>query len=244
MKKVITAVVLIILICLAGTGIYFLLQNRQRVNQEVQHISVDEPVEMTKKIRMDSEVANVYLERIKEYQEKYLDSELSYDFVYFNRDDIPDLVVNMPGSWVTLWVFQDGNIYQPIEERPYGTFGINSYLYTEKEGILFYDDTDFGGAISNHIIEVYGNNLELSYTLRNTELNVEIDENDDDEFTRDILNDLQTNGGFYCNDEKISEEEYDTKILEISTSISVENILTETTMIYEEMEDILVENMR
>lgn len=74
--------------------------------------------------------------------------EKAFDFIYFNDDDIPDLVVNSVGYNVAVYCF-DGKEAKKVFNGGYGAFGLSSYNYIERESIVVWCDADFAG------LEVY-----------------------------------------------------------------------------------------
>lgn len=73
-----------------------------------------------------------------------------FGFIYFNDDDIPDLVVNSWGYSVSVYCF-DGKEAKQLFSGGYGAFGLNSYLYSERESVVEWSDMDYAG------LEVYSN---------------------------------------------------------------------------------------
>jgi len=160
----------------------------------------------SEKLEIDKEVKDDYLKIIEEYES---DSEIKYDLIYFNNDDIPDLVVDDVGYWVNLYLYNDGQVYNPIEMWPYGAGGNHGYDYTEKSGAIINYNTDYAGAILTKTIYVLNDNFELdAYSY--TDVGAEISE--DDEMYEQVMDSLENYGGYYLNDEKITEDEYNKKL--------------------------------
>lgn len=76
------------------------------------------------------------------------DSDYSNDYkfklVYFNDDDIPELVFDHSGYWLSVYEFIDGYVYC-IGGFGYGAFGKHGYDYFERCGVIINDDVDHAG---------------------------------------------------------------------------------------------------
>ena len=61
--------------------------------------------------------------------------EIKYDLVYVTDDDIPELLVDYSGYWISLYTYVDNNVYPIMEQEPYGAWG-RMYEYRDREGII------------------------------------------------------------------------------------------------------------
>ncbi len=73
-----------------------------------------------------------------------------YKLVYFDEDDIPELVVDNSGYMVSMYTFYDGDVYAPIVDWPYGAFGNVGYDYKVKGNLISNFDQDGAGAIGTY----------------------------------------------------------------------------------------------
>ena len=90
------------------------------------------------------------------YQDAYLartflcklenDGELEYDLIYFNEDDIPELVVST-GAFVSMYTYKEGCLYTLMDHWAYGAMGNAGYEYSPKKNSLRNYNTDFAGAL-------------------------------------------------------------------------------------------------
>ncbi len=73
----------------------------------------------------------------------------TYDLIYFDNDDIPELVAGLDGYWVSMYTFDknDGKVYQVIDRWGYGVMGNPGYEYLPKKNFLLNYNSDFAGAI-------------------------------------------------------------------------------------------------
>lgn len=104
------------------------------------------------------------------YQEAYtavskLDSFVSeattYDLIYVNDDEIPELSTGVSGSWVNLYTYHDGTVYILMDQWSYGGGGNHGYEYSpRKNSILNYNSdglisyTTYMQITDQHTLEV------------------------------------------------------------------------------------------
>lgn len=81
-----------------------------------------------------SEWKNAYRQIINQYQ-KEADSlsELRYNLVYLDADDIPELVVDCVGYWLSVYSYSSGQIYTIMDYAEYGLWG-RYYMYVPYSG--------------------------------------------------------------------------------------------------------------
>lgn len=161
----------------------------------------------------NSDYAKEYIKIIDKLKEKYTDSDLKCDLIYFNNDNIPDLVIGLPGYWVSLYIYEKGTVYNPIEEWAYGAMGNIGYDYIEKKAIVSNYNSDYAGAIGTNSIIILNSNNKFDYLVKR---GVGADLEPTDEMYEAVQKDLAETGGYYYNDKKISEEEYNNKLKELS----------------------------
>lgn len=162
--------------------------------------------------KMDTKLVQEYINIINDTEAENIDGKIKYDLIYFNNDDVPDLVVGEPGYWVRMFLYDNGKVYNPIEKWPYGAFGNSGYDYEEKRATIFNSNSDYAGAIMTSSIQILNSNYEFD-VLSVRALGAEIPE--DDPQYKDVIEDIKSSGGYYYNGEKITEEEYNNKYNEL-----------------------------
>ena len=73
--------------------------------------------------------------------------DLEYALIYFNDDDIPELVIDYPGYSVSMCSYRDGKLVYSINAWPYGAFGNSGYDYYEKGNLAIGAYTEDAGDI-------------------------------------------------------------------------------------------------
>ena len=86
------------------------------------------------------------------YEELHHRDEFLYRFIYVNGDDIPELVINTPGSYLTIITYAPGTEYCGVENVsvlmvswPYGAGGNGGYYYLPYENVFKNYDSDYAG---------------------------------------------------------------------------------------------------
>lgn len=72
--------------------------------------------------------------------------DITYDLIYFDEDDIPELVAGAVGT-VSLYTFKDGRLYPFMHRWTYGAAGNNGYEYSPEKNSLRNYNHDFAGLI-------------------------------------------------------------------------------------------------
>ena len=165
--------------------------------------------------KTQKEYAKEYLKIIDEVKAKYPNTDLKYDLIYFNNDNIPDLVIGVSGYWVSLYVYEDGKVYNPIDEWSYGAMGNVGYDYLEKKGAIYNYNSDFAGGVGTSSISIYNSKHELD-TLSHRDKGADMVPTDP--MYEEVQKDLEKTAGYYYNDQKISEQEFNNKVKEMSVS--------------------------
>lgn len=88
-----------------------------------------------------------YLHMLQVYERAYGYDE-KYALVYFNGDDVPELVADV-NSGITLYTFKDGNVYKLVDDWGYGAGGNHGYEYLPGKGVIRNYNTDYAGLIMN-----------------------------------------------------------------------------------------------
>lgn len=133
-----------------------------------------------------------------------------FDLIYFDEDDLPELVTCRSGENVSLYTFSDGEVIQMCDDWPYGAWGNSGYEYFPKESIIFNSDSDYAGAMYWETYMRWNPDTRQFEDLNDKPLSVRRfddrngnGEPDDDEFFSDDAELL-----YYYGDTQISEEEY------------------------------------
>ena len=73
--------------------------------------------------------------------------EQKYDLLYFDEDDIPELTVGVNGYYISMYTYDDGMLYQVMDQWGYGAMGNAGYEYSPKKNSLRNYNNDYAGAI-------------------------------------------------------------------------------------------------
>lgn len=95
--------------------------------------------------RKQQNLQSAYQYIINSYEKS--DFSYKYDFIYFNDDDIPELVVELSGCSVSLYTFHEGEIHLLMHGWGYGAGGNHGYQYIERGNVLMNFNSDYGGAV-------------------------------------------------------------------------------------------------
>lgn len=74
-------------------------------------------------------------------------SAMTYDLIYFDEDNVPELVAGRPGYGVSLYTYHDGRLYTLMDNWAYGAAGNAGYEYAPKKNNLRNYNADFAGLI-------------------------------------------------------------------------------------------------
>lgn len=74
-------------------------------------------------------------------------NEIEYNLIYFDGDEIPELVSGVDGYYNSLYTYHDGTVYTLMDEWPYGAMGNAGYEYVQGKNSLRNYNTDYAGAI-------------------------------------------------------------------------------------------------
>ena len=72
---------------------------------------------------------------------------VGFDLIYVDGDEVPELLAGAQGYYVSLYMYRDGTLYQPIVEWYYGAMGNAGYEYSPYQNSLRNYNADFAGAI-------------------------------------------------------------------------------------------------
>ena len=156
---------------------------------------------------------SAYIDIINKFEDEYPDSDYTYNLIYFNDDDIPELVAAINGYVIYIYTFDSGEVYEVIDGWPYGAGGNHGYEYIPYQNVIRNYNSDFAGAIvyetytkldNNHkMVDYYDDYLSMRFFK---DLNGDSMPSDD-EFTE--------NGEayYFYGDTEITEEEYSSYVI-------------------------------
>ena len=87
--------------------------------------------------------------------------EYKYKLIYFDDDDVPELIADNPGYFVSMYTYHDGRIYTVMDEWGYGAGGNHGYDYCPRKSSVRNYDTDYAGLILWTSYWTLGNEYEL-----------------------------------------------------------------------------------
>lgn len=165
--------------------------------------------------KTESNYAEEYTKILDKAKAEY-GNDIKCDLIYFNNDDIPDLVVGVSGYWTSLYMYEDGKVYTIMDKAQYGIGGSKYFDYYEKKGVIFNYGNSYAGAIGYQTYYVLNSNKKLD-ELEFVCEGAEVDESDSQ--YEEIQKALAEEKGWYFNGKKISEQEFNNKLKEYSVSI-------------------------
>lgn len=140
-------------------------------------------------------------------------SKYRFDLIYFDEDDVPELVMGKRGYYVDLYTVIDGQIVVIIDNWAYGAGGNAGYDYLEKQGIVYNSNSDSAGAEEYETYwkwDAKAKNLENAYDEELCMRYVYYDINGDGitDFTDILEGGLTDEVLYFYGDENITYEEY------------------------------------
>lgn len=151
-----------------------------------------------------------YVEVIQQQEAEYdIPNRLSYDFIYLNEDEIPELVVGVSGYWVSVYTYADEEVYTVMDGWGYGAMGNSGYDYLPQENVIRNYNTDLAGVIlyttycrmdDNHEIEVF-------CSLRQSRLDEE------GNYPRDSEAFENAKWHYFYGEQEVAGEEYDSYVI-------------------------------
>lgn len=120
------------------------------------------PAPLPKPSAETKESGPVSLQGVTDYAQAYADTinqweketeGLTYDLIYFDEDEIPELVVGHTGYWVSMYTYSAGTLYTVMDGWGYGAMGNHGYEYIPYGNVVLNYNGDLAGAI---MWEFYG----------------------------------------------------------------------------------------
>lgn len=155
-----------------------------------------------------------------------------FNLMYFNDDDIPDLVVSVP-SMISLYLYDNAGVHSPIYEWPFGAGGNAGYDLLTKRAAVENFDQDYAGMIYYETFMIMDENYEMQTAYYSEGYNFD-DLNDngmpDPEETTDEAMEKAVGKIKYvdCTGANLSEAEVEQKMNDLS-STKVEYIVSDLT---------------
>ena len=153
-------------------------------------------------------------------------TNLAYDLVYVDDDDIPELVVTNPGYYTALYTYADGKVVYCMKDESnpedehgwaFGAAGNGGYDYSPKLNVIRNYNNDYAGLIryitynkidstSHQLVPVYDKELKVFYFTDKNQ-NGEVDEDELNNFSEEAT-------AYYFGSQKLSEEEFNAKLFD------------------------------
>ncbi len=188
------------------------------LEQKENEAEITEKIENNQAENTESAYADEYVKIIDQViSENENVNRIKCDLIYFNEDDIPDLVIDHD-SFVKVYMYENGTVYNPINES-YGTGGCKGYDYYEKRGVISSFGTSLAGATCGESFYILNSKKEMEYTFSYT---VKGAEPEDEETKKQMEEELNKYGGYYYKSQKITEEEFKSKLKEYGIEFSKE----------------------
>ncbi len=98
--------------------------------------------------------------------------ESGFNLIYVDGDDIPELITGQTGYYVSMYTYDNGNVYLLMDHWGYGAMGNAGYEYASGKNSLRNYNSDYAGAIlyttymtvgSGHTIETVAEIKEVSF---------------------------------------------------------------------------------
>lgn len=128
--------------------------------------------------------------------------EYKYNLIYFDNDDIPELVIRKV-AWMEMYTYNSRNVYLLLD-GPHGAMGINGYLYCPKMNSLKYNDADLAGAVRYTIYAKMNDNFKLEAT---NEYVAYMFNDANDNYMRDDDEEFYDEPKLYIDEKEITKEE-------------------------------------
>lgn len=99
-----------------------------------------------------SKYKEAYKDTVKEYydensQYEKEDNKVAFGLVYFDDDDVPELVAGLNGYFVSLYTFDGESVVPIFTDWGYGAGGNTGYNYLPGEGVIYNMDNDYAGVV-------------------------------------------------------------------------------------------------
>ena len=144
---------------------------------------------------------------IVRWSEVAFDSELTYDLIYFDDDDIPELVFGYKGYWVSMYTYYDGKACMLMDHWAYGAMGNAGYEYIPRGNRLGNYNNDYAGLICYTTYMTISEQHALDVVTVITTYNFD-DVNGNGMPDEDEMDSAGSYGAIYVGGEEITYEQY------------------------------------
>lgn len=86
-----------------------------------------------------------YVDKMTECMQE--DPESSFELIYVDNDDIPELAAGRQGVYVSVFSYGPKGITTIVDQCGYGVMGVVGYEYSPRDNVMRVYDADFAGAI-------------------------------------------------------------------------------------------------
>lgn len=191
--------------------------------KEIKSSGDENTEEITQNFKLSESVAQKYIQIIKDAEagklkfdedgiEYGIPQDLRCNLIYFNEDDIPELIIEDLSHYIQIFGVKDNEIVSS-ERLGYGTHGAG-YTYAEKNSVIYTNSNDMTGLVVGVYTYKYDTNLQVETSL--TAITEGIPLKKTDEEYNSVQEYLKEYGGYYYNDQKITEDEYNKKLKEFA----------------------------
>lgn len=73
--------------------------------------------------------------------------DATFDLIYINSDDVPELVAGVTGYKTSIYTYVDGSLVMAAHDWPYGVGGNYGYEYAKEQNLIRNVDSEYAGAI-------------------------------------------------------------------------------------------------
>lgn len=153
-----------------------------------------------------------------------------YDLIYFDEDEIPELVTGVEGYYVSLYTYHDGKVYILMDSWGYGAMGNAGYEYSPHKNSLRNYNADFAGLIMYTTYMTIGSQYSMDMVVQIETLNFddadgdgypdESEINNDDYYSVSYIDGVEITDEQYASYD-VGEYEY------ITPAMSLEDLYTE-----------------
>lgn len=134
---------------------------------------------------------------------EYDTSSITYNLIYFDEDNTPELVWGVDGYWVSMFTYKNNRVYTLIDNWAYGAMGNIGYYFIPHKNMLYNSNADYAGALYTECILSIDKNTELSIIWVGTHQSFEPG---NDPLASDFV--YLDEPLYFIDDEELSEEEY------------------------------------
>ncbi len=110
-------------------------------------VSTETQTEFSEEISVPENANKSYKSAYIEKATELDDGKCKFNLIYFDDDDIPELVAGEDGYYTSLYTYSNGEIYTLMEHWVYGAMGNAGYEYVPKKNSLRNYNSDYAGAI-------------------------------------------------------------------------------------------------